>query len=46
MVDGTICYLGTNLDLTSSDDLTAQAAVFESQSVFPLHLNRAEDGLW
>jgi hypothetical protein len=27
-VDGKICYLNTDLDLTSSDDLTALAAIF------------------
>ena len=45
-MDGTICYLNTDLDLTSSDDLTALAAVFESRGVFPLHVTRGEDGLW
>ncbi|HEV3079026.1 MAG TPA: hypothetical protein VGY66_04580 [Gemmataceae bacterium] len=46
MVDGTICYLNTDLDLSSSDDLTALAAVFESRGVFPLHVARGDDGLW
>jgi hypothetical protein len=45
-VDGTICYLNTNLDLTSSDDLTALAAVFESRGLFPLFVDHAQDSLW
>lgn len=45
-VDGTTCYLNTDLDLASSEDLTALAAVFESQGVFPLHVTRGEDGIW
>jgi hypothetical protein len=45
-VDGTISYLNTDLDLISSDDLTALAAVFESRGVFPLSVTHREDGLW
>jgi hypothetical protein len=45
-VDHTIWYLNTDLDLTSSDDLTALAAVFESRGLHPLHVTRGEDGLW
>jgi hypothetical protein len=45
-VDGTISYLNTDLDLISSDELTALAAVFESRGVFPLHVMRRDDGLW
>lgn len=45
-MDGTICYLNTDLDLTSCDDLTALTAVFEARGVFPLHVTRGEDGLW
>jgi len=45
-VDGTICYLNTDLDLTSPSDLTDLAAVFESSGMFPLHVTRGEDGLW
>jgi hypothetical protein len=45
-VDGVISYLNTDLDLTSADDLTALAAVFEAGGVFPLHVTRGEDGLW
>jgi hypothetical protein len=45
-MDGKICYLNTDLDLTSSDDLTPLAAVFHSRGVFPLHVTYREDGLW
>jgi hypothetical protein len=45
-VDDTICYLNTDLDLTSGDDLTALAAVFEAQGVPPLHVIHGADGLW
>jgi len=41
----TISYLNTDLDLISSDELTALAAVFESRGVFPLHVMRRDDGL-
>jgi hypothetical protein len=45
-VHQTTCYLNTDLDLTSSEDLTALAAVFESRGVFPLHVTRGEDDQW
>jgi hypothetical protein len=45
-VDGAIRYLNTDLDLTSPDDLTALAAVFESRGVSSLHVTRGQDGLW
>jgi hypothetical protein len=45
-VDGKICYLNTDLDLTSPADLTALAAVFASRGVFALHVTPGEDGLW
>jgi hypothetical protein len=45
-VDATICYLNTDLDLTSSGDLTALAGVLESRGIRPLHVTRSEDGLW
>lgn len=45
-MNDTICYLNTDLDLTSSDDLTGLATVFESRGVFPLHVTSGEDGLW
>jgi hypothetical protein len=45
-VDGTIHYLNTDLDLTSADDLTGLALAFEAGGVPPLHLTRADNGLW
>ena len=45
-MDGKIKYLNTDLDLTSPNDLTALAAVFDSQGVFPLHVTHVEEGLW
>ena len=45
-MDDTIHYLNTDLNLTSADDLTALAAAFEAQGVFPLHVTRRDDGLW
>lgn len=45
-MSGQTHYLNTDLDLISSDDLTPLAAVFKSQGVFVLHLNRDENGLW
>ena len=45
-MDNRIQYLNTDLDLTSPVDLTALAAAFESQGVFPLHVTHCEDGVW
>jgi hypothetical protein len=45
-VDDTIRYLNTDLDLTSADDLTALAAVFEAQRLPHLDVTRRADGLW
>jgi hypothetical protein len=45
-MDGKTCYLNTDLDLTSSDDLTPLAALFQTRGVFPLHVTHGEDGLW
>lgn len=45
-MDGVITYLNTDLDLTSADDLTALASVFEAGGVFPLHVSLGEDGMW
>jgi hypothetical protein len=45
-MDGKISYLNSDLDLTSSDDLTPLAAVFKSLGAFPLHVTRWEDELW
>jgi hypothetical protein len=44
-VDGTICYLNTDLDLTSPVDLTELAAIFASQGVRPWHVTRGADEL-
>ena len=41
-MDGTICYLNTDLDLTSSDDLTALAAVQEGNVVLVRTIKRFE----
>jgi hypothetical protein len=45
-MDNTICYLNTDLDLASAEDLTALAAAFEAGGVPPLHLTDGADGLW
>jgi hypothetical protein len=44
--DDVFCYINTDLDLTSADDLTLLAAAFEAKEVSPLHVTRGEDGLW
>jgi hypothetical protein len=46
MVDDTICYLNTDLDLTSMEDLTSLAAAMAKKRVHPLHTTLGEDGLW
>lgn len=46
MDDDTFYYLNTDLELKSSDDLTALAAALKVRGVFPLHLIHGEDGLW
>jgi hypothetical protein len=45
-VNRTIDYLNTDLDVTSAHDLTALAVVFKSRGLFPLHVDRGDDGLW
>lgn len=45
-MNNTIHYLNTDLDLTSSDDLTRLAKVFEAKGASPLHVARSDDGLW
>ena len=45
-VDNTICYLNTDLDLVSSDDLTELGKAFEVAGAFPLYVTKGEDGLW
>ena len=46
MSGSSICYLNTDLELASPDDLSALAAALEAQAVVPLHLTRQADGLW
>jgi hypothetical protein len=45
-VNNTICYLNTDLDLISAEDLTVLAAAFEGGGVPPLHVTQGADGLW
>lgn len=45
-MDNTICYLNTDLDLTSSEDLTTLVALFGSRGVFPVHVTQGKDGPW
>ena len=45
-MEHTIGYLNSDLDLTSGDDLTALAAAFETEGIFPLHVTLREDRLW
>jgi len=45
MSGSSICYLNTDLELASPDDLSALAAALEAQAVVPLHLTRQADGL-
>jgi hypothetical protein len=41
-----ICYLNSDLDLTSSEDLLDLAGEFKSHGLFALNASRGEDGLW
>jgi len=45
-MDSAIHYLNTDLDLTSADDLTKLALIFEAGGMFPLNVNQDDDGLW
>ena len=45
-MNDSICYLNTDLDLTSIDDLTGLADALETRGVFPLHVTHAENGIW
>ncbi|QDT67004.1 hypothetical protein [Calycomorphotria hydatis] len=45
-LDGKIEYLNTNLDLRSTDDLTALTQHFEQSGVDCLHVCQGSDGLW
>jgi hypothetical protein len=46
VVDSTICYLNTDLDLISADDLSTLANALKAGGVPPLHVTRGDDGLW
>jgi hypothetical protein len=41
-----IHYLNTDLDLVSSQDLEPLAASFGTELVFPLHVDKRDDGRW
>lgn len=41
-----ICYLNTDLDVSSATDLNALAVALESKGVLPLHVTRHHSGLW
>jgi hypothetical protein len=45
-MNDTICYLNTDLDLTSANDLTALAAAFNAGGLFTLRCECYDDGLW
>lgn len=45
-MDGKIEYLNTDLDLASAVDLTCLAEALKAKSLFPLHVTKADDGLW
>jgi hypothetical protein len=45
-MNNTICYLNTDLDLTSAEGLTALAAAFEGGGIPPLHVTHGADALW
>ena len=42
----TICYLNTDLDLTSPVDLAVLVSALEAAGLPPLHSARHEDGYW
>ena len=45
-MDGKISYLNTDLDLTSSDNLTELAAALEAAGLLSLHVTQSDDGSW
>lgn len=45
-MDNTICYLNTDLDLVSPDNLTELGEAFKIAGASPIYLTRGEDGLW
>jgi hypothetical protein len=46
VVDDTIYYINTDLDLTSADDLTALTVTFKAGGTIALHCGCYDDGLW
>ena len=40
------CYRNTDLDLISTDDLTALVGAFDANGVSPLHVTHGDDGRW
>lgn len=45
-MDNRICYLNTDLDLVSREDLLELAHAFEVAGAPPLFVTQGEDGLW
>ena len=45
-MDGKIEYLNTDLDLASAVELTGLAEALKAKALFPLHVTKADDGLW
>jgi len=45
-MDDTICYLNTDLELTSLADLSALAVAFRTHGFWILRLTHHDDGLW
>jgi hypothetical protein len=45
-MDNTICYLNTDLVLTSVEELSVLASAFEAEGVPALYVTHAEIGLW
>ena len=45
-MDDTFCYINTDLDLESAQDLTAITGAFEARGFVTLHLTHDEDERW
>jgi hypothetical protein len=45
-MNGKICYLNTDHDLVSAENLTSLAAAMKANGVTPLHVTCGDDGLW
>ena len=45
-MDGSICYLNTDLDLASTDDLNELARPLTTAGLFALHVSQGDDGIW